>query len=194
MHGVQKSFEDLKEKKHHCRGCGKGFCDKCSSKRKVIPWWSITDQVRVCNVCFDKEEIEEPKIPVQTKPGLGSNSHNGSTSSLSSIGVASSNDVIVRKVTETVQETIGLIGYATKYPLDVLKESARPSYWKPDSECKKCAICQKEFDDLLLLHHCRSCGNGVCHNCSPHLRPVPSRGWETSVRVCNNCVSNEITI
>lgn len=107
------------------------------------------------------------------------------------MGISGNQDVIVRKVTESVQETIGYISYATKLPLDVLKESARPSYWRPDSECTKCAICSKEFDEQLLLHHCRSCGNGVCHECSPHLKPVPQRGWEMPVRVCKNCVSNE---
>ncbi len=206
----RKPFNNVLEKKHHCRGCGRGFCDKCSSKRKIIPWWSPSDKVRVCDSCFDKDEIEEPKIvltsgshsPLSNKPAgvistgqiaatNGTLMHN-SDSSTSIASLTSNNDVMVRKVTETVQETINLIGYATKYPLDILKESARPSYWKPDSECIKCSLCQKDFSDILPLHHCRSCGNGVCHACSPQLRPVPSRGWETPVRVCNNCVQNEI--
>lgn len=182
----KKSFEETSERKHHCRGCGNGFCDKCSLKRKVISWWSPTEKVRVCNLCFDKTFIEEPPSLVALK-----NNQNAQTSTFSVL--TGNNEVMVRRVTESVQETIGIIGYATKIPLDVLKESARPSYWKPDSECIKCALCKKDFDELLPLHHCRSCGNGVCHNCSPQLRPVPSRGWETPVRICNNCVSNEIT-
>lgn len=182
-----KPFINTLEKKHHCRGCGKGFCDKCSSKRRIIEWWSPTDKVRVCNSCYDKARIEEPK---QLNPNYISTSN--STNSLSSLGISGNNEIIARKVTETVSDTIGLITYATKIPFDVLKESARPSYWKPDNECVKCALCKKEFDELLLLHHCRSCGNGVCNGCSPSLRPVPSRGWETPVRVCNNCIANEV--
>jgi zinc finger FYVE domain-containing protein 1 len=108
--------------------------------------------------------------------------------------VTSNNDLIGRKVTETVQDTIGMLHYATKVPIDLLKETARPSYWRPDSECIKCSLCKKDFDELLPLHHCRSCGDGVCHSCSPNLRPVPSRGWETPVRICNNCIQNEIPI
>lgn len=57
------------KRKHHCRGCGKGFCDKCSSKRRIIQWWSATDLVRVCDACFDKEVIEEPKVPEYTNRG-----------------------------------------------------------------------------------------------------------------------------
>ena len=190
-HSCHKEFVHLLEKKHHCRGCGKGFCDKCSAKRKVIVWWSPTEKVRVCDLCFLKEKIDEPKQPAHMANTVNPYSSNTSNNTLSSLGISGNNDVIARKVTETVQETIGLITYATKIPFDVLKESARPSYWRPDAECLACSVCKKPFDDLLLLHHCRSCGNGVCNACSPHLRPVPSRGWETPVRVCNNCVSNE---
>ena len=146
----------------------------------VISWWSPTDKVRVCDECFDKKIIPEPKPLSQPQQQGGntslymnnsnSSSISSSTNSLALLSMSGNNELMARKVTETVQETIGLIGYATKLPFDVLKESARPSYWKPDSECINCALCKKTFDDILILHHCRSCGNGVCHNCSPHLR------------------------
>ncbi len=162
------------------RGCGKGFCDKCSSKRMIISWWSTTEKVRVCDACFDKKIIPEPKPIIQNSNSgqslymKNSSSNSSITNSTNSLGILNSiggnNELYARKVTETVQGTIGLIGYATKLPFDVIKESARPSYWKPDSECIKCALCKKDFDDIILLHHCRSCGDGVCHNCSPHLR------------------------
>ena len=183
-----KPFIEIVEKKHHCRGCGKGFCDKCSSMRMIIPWWSLTEKVRVCQICFDKKVIPEPKLSVQALPYINSAENN--PKNFVGLTISGNNDLIGRKVTENVQEAIGLISYATKLPIDLLKESARPSYWKPDSECLKCALCQKDFDELLPLHHCRSCGNGVCHSCSPKLKPVPSRGWETPVRVCNNCIQN----
>lgn len=187
----------------------------------------ICVKVRVCESCFEKPVIEEPKVTFTNQltgaitaanASLNSNLHQpsdsnnspshsagsqlastasfGSSNSLNSLlstatgGAAGSNDLMVRKVTETVQETISLLGYATKYPLDILKESARPAYWRPDSECLRCALCSRLFDpERLPLHHCRSCGLGVCHTCSPHQRPVPARGWDTPVRVCNNCVT-----
>lgn len=36
-------------------------------------------------------------------------------------------------------------------------------------------------------HHCRSCGQAVCNPCSVHRQPVPERGWNTDVRVCDPC-------
>ncbi len=43
---------------------------------------------------------------------------------------------------------------------------------------------------VLSKHHCRKCGNGVCDRCSKTFMPVPSRGWDNPVRVCDKCVEN----
>mmetsp|Transcript_44938 Transcript_44938/g.119582 ORF Transcript_44938/g.119582 Transcript_44938/m.119582 type:complete len:101 (+) Transcript_44938:3-305(+) len=39
-------------RKHHCRHCGKIFCEDCSSKQCTIPQYEITKPVRVCDECF----------------------------------------------------------------------------------------------------------------------------------------------
>lgn len=108
---------------------------------------------------------------------------------------------------------------------DLIKDSARPSYWVPDRdrEANFCCVCLKPFGtaeelvshskkqlsagaqtDLLVdstemagisplnvcdrrRHHCRSCGQAVCDFCSQNRRPVPERGWNTDVRVCDTC-------
>ena len=71
--------------------------------------------------------------------------------------------------------------------LELIQDSQRPAYWVPDNEIKNCHVCQIEFGSKVRLHHCRACGNGVCDNCSPLRRHVPSRGWDYPVRVCNIC-------
>lgn len=51
-HGCQKLFEEA-ERKHHCRACGEGFCQPCSSHRMPVPergWGS--GPVRVCQACY----------------------------------------------------------------------------------------------------------------------------------------------
>lgn len=108
--------------------------------------------------------------------------------------------------------------------IDFIKDTARPSYWVPDShrEANFCCVCTKPFgtaeelissasnstgsnagepNDFVGLslgicdrrrHHCRSCGQAVCDNCSQNRRPVPERGWTTEVRVCDTCNKKSI--
>lgn len=91
---------------------------------------------------------------------------------------------------------------------DLIKDSARPSYWVPDVEAPDCAVCKLMFGTAEELaskleqnrsspmrvlcdrsrHHCRSCGQAVCENCSKGRRPVPDRGWPNDVRVCDPCL------
>lgn len=73
--------------------------------------------------------------------------------------------------------------------LGYVKNSARPAYWIPDENIKKCLDCNQKFGIKLKIHHCRACGHGVCENCSPNKRPVPLRGWDYPVRVCNKCLN-----
>jgi len=75
-----------------------------------------------------------------------------------------------------------------------IKDSVRPSYWIPDSEVINCCVCDRKFSAILSLHHCRACGRGVCQECSQHRKPVPHRGWNHPVRVCNACVWNHFEI
>ncbi len=40
-------------RKHHCRSCGKIFCNKCSRKRFSLPDVDPKTPQRVCEPCFD---------------------------------------------------------------------------------------------------------------------------------------------
>lgn len=69
----------------------------------------------------------------------------------------------------------------------LVKDAARPAYWVPDQDILSCHNCCREFTAKLSKHHCRACGQGVCDDCSPERRAVPSRGWDHPVRVCASC-------
>ncbi|KAH3850854.1 zinc finger FYVE domain-containing protein 1-like [Dreissena polymorpha] len=153
----------LDEQKHHCRSCGQGFCDMCSSKKRPVPDRGWTMPVRVCDSCF----------------------HVNMTDSNSSTG--SDTQVTARKVGESLTSAIDIVSTAISYPLGMLKDSARPAYWVPDDQITKCCVCAETFSLKLPIHHCRACGQGVCSGCSPSQRPVPLRGWDYPVRVCKNC-------
>ncbi|XP_058119131.1 zinc finger FYVE domain-containing protein 1-like isoform X2 [Anopheles coustani] len=76
----------------------------------------------------------------------------------------------------------------TKLVKSWVTDKIRPAYWRPDSEIIHCKGCISNFERLgLKKHHCRSCGEGFCSFCSKHEMPVPSRGWNYPVRVCNSC-------
>ena len=40
--------------KHHCRACGEGFCDDCSSHKACVPARGWDSPVRVCDHCYKK--------------------------------------------------------------------------------------------------------------------------------------------
>ncbi|XP_071872333.1 zinc finger FYVE domain-containing protein 1 [Bombus fervidus] len=149
----------LTDTKHHCRACGEGFCDQCSSKTKCVPSRNWHTPVRVCDVCYDKDEPTE-----------------------------FSEDVNARKVTEQVVSTLSAVGTVLNYSKTFIKDTVRPSYWVPDSEIVNCCVCYQKFSVSLTLHHCRDCGRGVCQDCSQHRKPVPHRGWDNPVRVCDSCI------
>lgn len=72
-------------------------------------------------------------------------------------------------------------------PSGFVKDVARPDYWVPDQDITQCHQCSKTFTPAMSKHHCRACGQGVCGPCSTNIRPVPSRGWDHPVRVCDSC-------
>ncbi|XP_007055801.2 zinc finger FYVE domain-containing protein 1 [Chelonia mydas] len=161
------SFKD-NDTKHHCRACGEGFCDSCSSKTRPVPerGWGPAP-VRVCDNCHDSRGIRLDVPESQTEEEGGT--------------------LIARKVGEAVQNTLGAVVTAIDIPLGLVKDAARPAYWVPDHEILHCHNCQKEFNIKLSKHHCRACGQGFCDECSNERRAVPSRGWDHPVRVCFNC-------
>lgn len=156
---------------HHCRGCGEGFCQPCSDYLRPCPerGWGF-QAVRVCKPCYNVGEPGTPETPQQ--------------------------EVQVRRVGETVYGTVTGLATALEFPISVLKDSARPEYWVPDAEISSCSVCDRGLGATATtgsqgnsrVHHCRQCGRGVCGSCSATRRPVPTRGWDTPVRVCDDCL------
>nr|KAF6503572.1 zinc finger FYVE-type containing 21 [Molossus molossus] len=42
---------DFLTRKHHCRRCGKCFCDKCCGQKVALPRMCFVDPVRQCSAC-----------------------------------------------------------------------------------------------------------------------------------------------
>ncbi|KAH8396102.1 hypothetical protein KR222_003316 [Zaprionus bogoriensis] len=216
-HACKRNFEKTGMSKHHCRGCGEGFCHPCSQHKVPVPARSWLHPVRVCNDCHQQLQRESNAIP-GSKP------------------MNDEGDILVRKYGESIYNTItSVAAVAIDYPKEMIKDSARPSYWVPDAESPHCFICKSVFGlakelELELArkttasrsksgamaeqsvatgsveaaaaamttttaagtldcrrHHCRRCGQAVCSGCSKMRLPVPERGWLTDVRVCDSC-------
>lgn len=155
--------------KHHCRKCGEGFCEDCSSKSMPVPAQGWHHPVRVCDSCYQNS------------------SNTVSTEDITASG-SGTNEVIVRQIGETVLNSMQAVKSVLEIPKGFIKDSARPRYWTPDNECITCTNCNRPFGVQLLLHHCRKCGKGVCDDCSQGRKVVPLRGWDFPVRVCDNCL------
>ncbi|XP_048586384.1 zinc finger FYVE domain-containing protein 1 isoform X2 [Nematostella vectensis] len=183
------------EKKHHCRACGGGFCDNCSANKKPVPerGWGM-EPVRVCDSCFSKRASTDEGIGCDMSELASAleDSDSGSQSSRAgSLVEQTLGPMAGRRVIEGVQSAVETLGFAMEYPRDIITDAARPGYWVPDALITNCHHCKQEFKGSDRKHHCRSCGQGFCDECSKQRRTVPSRGWDHPVRVCDKCVTKK---
>lgn len=59
--------------------------------------------------------------------------------------------------------------------------------WTPDAERSTCQKCDAMFSLIFRRHHCRSCGDVVCDNCSTHRFLLLHLDTKKEVRVCDAC-------
>ncbi|KAL3049470.1 zinc finger FYVE domain-containing protein 21 isoform X2 [Trematomus bernacchii] len=65
---------DFIRRKHHCRRCGRCFCDKCCSKKVALPRMCFVDPVRQCAQCSLASQKEMEFYDKQLKVLLGGGS------------------------------------------------------------------------------------------------------------------------
>lgn len=83
-------------------------------------------------------------------------------------------------IANTSAESIMLEDLAAVVGLRVLQNYRAP-VWIPDALAKNCHVCQEEFRLYRWKHHCRICGNVVCHSCSSRVRVLPLPSFTYSV-------------
>lgn len=98
-------------------------------------------------------------------------------------------DITKRQVSEVVLGAAQALATGLNYPRAIVRDAVRPAYWQADHEISNCFVCESLIAPDSI-HHCRACGKGVCAACSTKRQKVPLRGWDTAVRVCDNCAAN----
>ncbi|XP_069494286.1 zinc finger FYVE domain-containing protein 21 isoform X2 [Ambystoma mexicanum] len=82
---------DFLTRKHHCRRCGKCFCDKCCSKKVTLPRMCFVDPVRQCAECALMSQKETEFYERQLKVLI-----NGATFIVSADGSEKSETMVCR--------------------------------------------------------------------------------------------------
>ncbi|XP_017154619.1 myotubularin-related protein 4 isoform X2 [Drosophila miranda] len=85
---------------------------------------------------------------------------------------------------EAVEERSGPSSYA---PSSIQEKKATSVLWVPDHAVSRCSSCQTEFWLGRRKHHCRSCGEIFCADCSEFWAPLPYEKLFNPVRLCGSC-------
>lgn len=134
------SFKD-NNTKHHCRACGEGFCDSCSSKTWLVPEWGCAPEpMQVCDNCYEARNSQLDVTEAQ--------------------GPTKVETLILRKVGEAVQNTLGAVVTAIDVPLGLVKDTGQAGVLESGPRDSALPRCWKEFSVKLSKHHCRACGQG----------------------------------
>lgn len=67
------------------------------------------------------------------------------------------------------------------------EKETKPTLWVPDHAVSSCMRCRTQFWFGRRKHHCRSCGQLFCSECSDNLAPIPSEQLYHPVRICDDC-------
>ncbi|KAH8303725.1 hypothetical protein KR018_008555, partial [Drosophila ironensis] len=67
------------------------------------------------------------------------------------------------------------------------EKKASSVLWVPDHAVSRCSSCQTEFWLGRRKHHCRSCGEIFCADCSEFWAPLPYEKLFNPVRLCGSC-------
>eukprot|EP00670_Eutreptiella_braarudii_P000618 CAMPEP_0174293896 /NCGR_PEP_ID=MMETSP0809-20121228/40036_1 /TAXON_ID=73025 ORGANISM="Eutreptiella gymnastica-like, Strain CCMP1594" /NCGR_SAMPLE_ID=MMETSP0809 /ASSEMBLY_ACC=CAM_ASM_000658 /LENGTH=238 /DNA_ID=CAMNT_0015394993 /DNA_START=29 /DNA_END=745 /DNA_ORIENTATION=+ len=182
-------------RKHHCRHCGKVFCDECTRFRAKIPQMGIDEMVRICEYCrrdaqglIGTESMQRPsevKKCVQCAKGFGVVGPSAAKHNCQHCG-----KVFCADCTRWFAK-IAHLGYDKEYVRvcetckDLPNTFSRLYEWQRDSDVTACNECLAEFTRSFRRHHCRHCGKIFCSKCLKAKALV--LGDPKPQKICNAC-------
>lgn len=208
------------QKIHHCRACGEGFCHECSDYKRPVPerGWGPEEHVRVCRDCYGPLSTKATKYrdsSAQSPVSGSASSHQaaldenvnarkygekvmGTLNNLASVVL----DYPLSALKDSARPAYWLPDEeciqccVCQIAFDPLMQQLTPSATGGSSLVSPSSSTHSLSSGTtpkVKLHHCRQCGQGVCDDCSRGRKPVPLRGWDTPVRVCDNCINIDFT-
>lgn len=123
--------------------------------------------------------IEEVR---SSKDGLG----------LSIISIVQKKDMSVNRHSQLSDNTSDIADtYCGTWTPMNQSQMLKAAKWTPNNEKKECNVCHLTFTVIRRRHHCRQCGELVCHSCSDKTDFV-SGYQDKKVRVCISCYTTNV--
>ncbi|KAJ2020045.1 Vacuolar protein-sorting-associated protein 27 [Coemansia sp. S680] len=120
-------------RKHHCRHCGKCYCNDCSSNNTPIPKFAIYDPVRVCHGCYLRLKKIVPDTDSLPSTSFGAQAQSSSARPAASSGTAAFSAPDVNDDDEDLKRAI---------ELSLQESQSRPNYADYTLPAKSSAIAQ----------------------------------------------------
>ncbi|KAJ1867587.1 Prohibitin-1, subunit of the prohibitin complex (Phb1p-Phb2p) [Coemansia sp. RSA 989] len=122
----------LTNRQHHCRNCGKCFCNDCSSNRTPIPKYAIYDSVRVCHGCYLrlKKIVPDIEAPGSSSFRDSTSPPKPSTTYKSTPSIADDDEDLKRAIELSLQEAQNRPNYA-EYTLQGNRSSSAANNTAP---------------------------------------------------------------
>ncbi|KAJ3160596.1 carboxypeptidase Y-deficient [Geranomyces michiganensis] len=192
----------LRSGRHHCRKCGRLFCDAHSAyQMRLAPATARADPVagvwcRVCRECYTAREGYSATLGVsRSKTGIFLRLRKSRMDAM----LLESNKLEKRLEKLTALYKEDLAASPSGSPLLSGGATARSRRleqsvvgWEDDSQVLQCPLCSKQFGTLTnRRHHCRLCGRVVCGTatCSTQVALLEDdvRKLGPQIRVCTDC-------
>lgn len=110
-------------RKHHCRNCGQVFDQQCSSKSLPLPHFGITQEVRVCDGCYNK-------LTKKAERSDKSHRHSQSVHGTSTTRHRSARDLADEELQRAIQLSLEEARAANGYRPGYVSSQPNPSHWQ----------------------------------------------------------------
>jgi hypothetical protein len=167
-------------RRHHCRLCGKVFCDACCNHRTPIPAFGYAKHVRVCRLCVEAYAFDVMTTSPTTARAPSeaiTQPRRGSGATYASIQRRPSTDARGAALAPAAAPRGRIADAGLGVPPDTVRKVLFPSssprpipslgLWVPDDHAIECCQCCRKFTLTRRRHHCRGCGLVRTHTPSP---------------------------